>query len=137
MFEFDGPPLRMYNCHCSRCRRAVSAGYQTVVRARLGGFRWLAGPEKITGYRMPGTRFECAFCTACGSRTPWERGEQVCVPAGCLDNDPAKKPSDNIFTVSRAAWTGRATRDLAGSPSMESLVAFAANHIVIHSPSVQ
>ena len=32
---------------------------------------------------------------------------------------------------------GRATRDLAGSPSMESLVAFAANHIVIHSPSVQ
>ena len=24
-FEFDGPPLRMYHCHCSRCRHAVSA----------------------------------------------------------------------------------------------------------------
>ncbi len=33
-FEFDDPPVRMYNCHCSRCRRAVSAAYQTVLRAR-------------------------------------------------------------------------------------------------------
>ena len=105
LFEFDGPPLRMYNCHCTRCRRAGGAAYQTVLRARRSGFRWLAGREKVTRYRMPGRRFECAFCTVCGSRTPWERGEQVCVPAGSLDSDPAKKPSDNIFTASRAAWT--------------------------------
>jgi len=105
VFEFDGPPLRMYNCHCSRCRLAVSAAYQTVLRAHLSGFRWLAGREKVAGYRMPETRFECAFCTVCGSRTPWERGEQVCVPAGCLDSDPGQEPSDNIFTASRAAWT--------------------------------
>ena len=32
-FEFDDPPVRMYNCHCSRCRRAASAAYQTVIRA--------------------------------------------------------------------------------------------------------
>ena len=104
-FEFDGPPIRMYNCHCSRCRRAVSAAYQTVLRARRSGFRWLAGADNITRYRMPGTRFECAFCRTCGSRTPWARQEQVCVPAGCLDNDPGERPSDNVFADSRAAWT--------------------------------
>ncbi len=104
-FEFDGPPIRMYNCHCSRCRRAVSAAYQTVLRARERGFRWLAGASNTTRYRMPGTRFECAFCGTCGSRTPWAREAQVCVPAGCLDNDPGHRPSDNIFADSRAAWT--------------------------------
>ena len=104
-FEFDDPPLRMYHCHCSRCRRAASAAYQTVVRARRSGFRWRAGAGNITRYRLPGTRFECAFCSRCGSRTPWERQSQVCVPAGCLDSDPGARPGDNIFTDSRAAWT--------------------------------
>ena len=105
-FEFDGPPVRMYNCHCSRCRHAVSAAYQTVIRARRSGFRWLSGAERITRYRMPGTQFNCAFCRICGARTPWERDEDhVVVPAGCLDSDPGEKPTDNIFADSRAAWT--------------------------------
>ena len=42
-FEFGGPPLRIYNCHCSRCRRAVSGAYQTLIRANRNGFRWLTG----------------------------------------------------------------------------------------------
>ena len=104
-FEFDDPPVRMYNCHCSRCRRAMSAAYQTVIRARRGGFRWLSGAANVTRYRLPGTRFNCAFCQTCGGRTPWRRdGEQMAVPAGCLDTDPDEKPSDNLFADSRAAW---------------------------------
>ena len=104
-YEFDPPPLRMYNCHCSRCRRAVSAAYQTVLRARRSGFRWLAGVDSIAEYHLPGTRFQCAFCRTCGSRVPWERDDQVCVPAGSLDGDPGERPSDNIHTDSRAAWS--------------------------------
>lgn len=34
----------------------------------------------------PGTR-SSTICRTCGSRTPWERDEQVCVPAGCLDTE--------------------------------------------------
>ena len=104
-FEFDGASLRMYNCHCSRCRHAVSAAYQTVLRVPRSGFRWLAGADNITGYRIPETRFECAFCRTYGARTAWERDEELCVPAGCLDGDPGVRPSDHIFTDSRAAWT--------------------------------
>ena len=103
-YEFDPPPLRMYNCHCSRCRRAVSAAYQTVLRVRRSGFRWLAGADHVAGYRLPGTRFQCAFCRTCGSRIPWARDAQVCVPAGSLDDDPGERPRDNIFTDSRAVW---------------------------------
>ena len=105
-FEYDDPPVRMYNCHCSRCRRAMSAAYQTVIRARRSGFRWLAGADEVVRYQHPGTRFQCAFCRTCGSRTPWSRdGTQMVVPAGCLDSDPRRRPTANIFTDSRAAWT--------------------------------
>ena len=105
-FEFDDPPLRMYNCHCSRCRRAVSAAYQTVIRVRRSGFRWLAGAELTVKYRHPGTMFHCAFCRICGSRVPWAReATQFVVPAGCLDSDPGQGPTDNIFSDSRAPWT--------------------------------
>ena len=104
-FEFDGPPLRMYHCHCSRCRHAVSAAYQTVLRVPSSAFRWLAGADDVTGYGLPGTRFECAFCSTCGARVPWVREEELAVPAGCLDQDPGVRPTDQIFTDSRAAWT--------------------------------
>ena len=104
-YEFDPPPLRMYNCHCSRCRRAVSAAYQTVVRADRSRFRWLAGADNLADYRLAATRFQCAFCRTCGSRMPWARDAQVCVPAGSLDGDPGVRSSDNIYTDSRAAWT--------------------------------
>ena len=104
-FEFDDPPLRMYHCHCSRCRRAAGAAYQTLLRVRRGGFRWLKGADNVTRYRLPGTRFECAFCRTCGGRAPWERDDQACIPAGSLDSDPGVRPTDNIFTESRAAWT--------------------------------
>lgn len=104
-FEIDVPPLRMYNCHCSRCRRAVSAAYQTVLRARRSRFRWLSGADNVADYRLPGTRFQCAFCRTCGSRAPWERDAQVCVPAGSLDGDPGERARGNIFTDSRAVWS--------------------------------
>ena len=71
----------------------------------IAGRCWLAGADHVTGYRVPGTRFECAFCGTCGSRVPWERDEELCVPAGCLDGDPGVRPTDQIFTDSRAAWT--------------------------------
>ncbi|MCY3810692.1 MAG: GFA family protein [Gammaproteobacteria bacterium] len=103
-YEFDPPPLRMYNCHCSRCRRTVSAAYQTVLRVDRSGFRWLAGAGNVADYRLPGTWFQCAFCRTCGSRTPWTRDEQVCVPAGSLDCDPGERPHESIFTDSRAVW---------------------------------
>ena len=105
-FEFDDPPVRMYNCHCSRCQRAVSAAYQTVMRVRKSGFRWLSGAGNVTRYRLPDTQFNCAFCRTCGGRTPWDRDEgHMVVPAGCLDTDPGEKPTDHIFADSRAAWT--------------------------------
>ena len=106
-FEFEGPPVRMLNCHCSRCRRARSAAHTTNVFAPLDKFRFLRGEELVRDYPLPGARyFGVAFCTACGSdvaRRSVERKVAV-IPAGSLDGDPGMRASAHIFVGSKADW---------------------------------
>ncbi|HEX6994678.1 MAG TPA: GFA family protein [Gammaproteobacteria bacterium] len=100
-------PLRMYNCHCSRCRRGRSAAHATNLFVRPEDFRLTRGEELIAEYKVPDAqRFTVAFCTRCGSDVPRyfkERGI-VNVPAGTLDTDPGVRPQANIFVASKAAW---------------------------------
>ncbi|WP_437958928.1 GFA family protein [Sorangium sp. So ce119] len=106
-FEFDGAPLRMMNCHCSRCRRGRSAAHATNVFVALDAFRWVRGDAQVASYKVPEARFfAVAFCTRCGGAAPRlspERGFAV-VPAGTLDTDPGIRPAAHIFTASRASW---------------------------------
>lgn len=106
-YEFSGAPLRMYNCHCSRCRRARSAAHATNLFVPLDGFRYSRGEELVREYRLPeAVRFGVAFCTACGSdvarRSPQING--AVIPAGGLDDEPGMAPQANIFVGSRANW---------------------------------
>jgi hypothetical protein len=106
-YEYSGAPLRMYNCHCSRCRRARSAAHATNWFVPLEGFRYSRGEELVREYRLPeAQRFGVAFCTACGSdvaqRSPQING--AVIQAGGLDDDPGMAPQAHIFTGSRANW---------------------------------
>lgn len=106
-FEIEGVPLRVMNCHCSRCRRARSAAHSTNVFFKADGFRWKRGQEKVADYKLPGARFfATAFCQRCGAELPRvspERGVVV-VPAGSLDSDPDMQPLAHIFVGSKASW---------------------------------
>ena len=58
-------PVRMINCHCSRCRRGRSAAHATNVIAKIDAFRWLRGSDILAEYKVPEARFfAVAFCTA-------------------------------------------------------------------------
>jgi hypothetical protein len=100
-------PLRMYHCHCSRCRRARSAAHTTNMFAKLEDFKFTRGEELVTQYKVPDAlRFGIAFCTRCGGKAPRvsrERGVVV-VPVGALDTDPGMRPQANIFVASKAPW---------------------------------
>lgn len=106
-FEFDGAPMRMLHCHCSRCRRGRSAAHATNLMVALDHFRWIRGDAQIAAYKLPDARFfAVAFCTACGGAAPRlspERGFAV-VPAGALDTDPGMRATAHIFAGSRASW---------------------------------
>jgi hypothetical protein len=106
-YEISGPPVRMMNCHCSRCRLGRSTAHATNAFYPLSEFRWTRGESLVREYRLPGARyFKTGFCSHCGAGVPHisaERGAVV-VPAGSLDTDPGKKPEAHIFTDYKAAW---------------------------------
>jgi hypothetical protein len=100
-------PVRMYHCHCSRCRRARSAAHTTNMFSNIADFAFTRGERLVTEYKVPeALRFGVAFCTRCGgkvARVSRERGTVV-VPVGALDTDPGMRPQANIFVASKAPW---------------------------------
>jgi hypothetical protein len=107
-YEITSAPLRMMNCHCSRCRRGRSAAHAANVFFHTsGGFRFTRGEAQIVEYKVPEAQhFTNAFCGNCGSataRVSRERGFVV-VPAGSLDTDPHIQPLGHIFVGSKANW---------------------------------
>jgi hypothetical protein len=104
-YEVDAP-LRMINCHCSRCRRGRSAAHATNLFANLDAFRWIRGRDVRAEYKPPDAQFfAVAFCTHCGGAAPRisARGMAV-IPAGTLDTDPGIRPQMHIFVGSKAPW---------------------------------
>jgi len=100
-------PLRMYHCHCSRCRRARGAAHTTNMFSSIGDFAFTRGEDLVTEYKVPeALRFGVAFCTSCGGKVPRvarERGTVV-LPVGALDTDPGMRPQAHIFVASKAPW---------------------------------
>lgn len=94
-------------CHCSRCRKFTGSAFAANILVKPEHFRWLEGEEYVARYELPDTRhFATCFCTHCGSSLPWaaQSSGSVCVPAGTLDEDPAIRPVQNIFSASCASW---------------------------------
>ena len=97
----------IYNCHCSRCRKARAAAHASNLFVPLSDFRWLRGEELVVSYKLPeAERFTQAFCRTCGAKVPHvsvQRG-RVAVPAGSLDDDPGAREALHIFVGSKAPW---------------------------------
>jgi hypothetical protein len=106
-YEITGAPLRMFYCHCSRCRRGRSAAHGANVFYKAEGFRWTRGADLVQDYPLPGAQyFGTAFCRRCGSEMPRVSAQTgiASVPAGSLDSDPGITPDGHIFVDSRAPW---------------------------------
>jgi hypothetical protein len=100
-------PLRMYHCHCWRCRRARSAAHTTNLFTTVDHFAFTRGQERVVEYKVPEARFfAVAFCERCGGETPRIARERnlVNVPAGTLDTDPGMQAQAHIYVESKAPW---------------------------------
>ncbi len=94
-------------CHCSRCRKARSAGASAQVFAAVDDFRWTSGESHIRHFDLPeGEVYRTDFCEICGSPTPTihETLGFVLIPAGSLDQDPGVRPQAHIYVGSKAPW---------------------------------
>lgn len=103
-WRIEPPFAGMTHCHCSMCRKAHAAPFATYITVARGRYELLAGADIITYYESSAGLYR-AFCGRCGSVVPsTEDGENVYVPAGCLDDDPGMRPSAHIFVASKAPW---------------------------------
>ncbi len=106
-FLVEGAPVRAYNCHCSRCRKARGGAFATNVFYPIDAVRIVHGDELPASYKVPEARyFTTAFCSRCGSSLPRfsaDRGIAI-VPMGSFDDDPGIRPQRNIFVGSKAPW---------------------------------
>jgi len=106
-YEFSGAPVRMMNCHCSRCRLGRAAAHATNVFCKLDQFRWVRGASLVTEYKVADARFHTvAFCSRCGAKMPRPSPDRgiVVVPAGSLDTDPGLRAQAHIFVADKAPW---------------------------------
>ncbi len=106
-YEITGAPLRMMNCHCSRCRLGRAAAHATNVFYKFEQFRWVRGAPLVTEYKVHDARFHTvAFCSRCGAKVPRPSAERgiVAVPAGSLDTDPGMRAQAHIFVADKAPW---------------------------------
>jgi hypothetical protein len=98
-------PMAMFQCHCSRCRRARGAAHGANIFCNAEDFHWKSGAEFVVDYKLPEAKFYAvAFCRLCGASVPCisaERGIAV-IPASGLDTDPGIAPQAHIFVGSKA-----------------------------------
>ena len=105
-FEILGPPPKLYQCHCSLCRKQGGSASNTATIVSAESLRWLAGKELITSW-VKESGFRSAFCSRCGSPVPNPLREKpyYWVPVGLLDEgEESMEIALHLFVESRAPW---------------------------------
>lgn len=104
-FEIAGPPPKLYQCHCSLCRKQGGSSSNTAAVVDEQRFRWISGRERVSSFAKP-TGFRSDFCSSCGSPVPnpLRDTSYYWVPAGLLDGAEKLEVAVHLYVGSRASW---------------------------------
>lgn len=104
-FEILGRLPKLYQCHCSLCRKQGGSSSNSATIVAAEAFRWLRGTDGI-GSWIKDSGFRSDFCSHCGSPVPNPLGNAryFWVPAGLLDDDSQLEVAVHLHVASRAAW---------------------------------
>ena len=107
-FTADTDIQNCYNCHCSDCRRASGAAYQTLVFIDRSALKISGTPKVFTHAADSGSVMEKHFCPDCGSQMfghNQSRPDRMSIRAGVLDQSESVTPSANLFLASKIGST--------------------------------
>lgn len=125
-FEVDGPFPKLYQCHCSLCRKQGGSVSNTGLIMAADKFRWLEGEAKV-GKWQRSTGFRSWFCQRCGSTVPNPLRDTgyVWVPTGALDGDGPLEVGAQLFLGSKTSWDLPRSDglQLETAPSLKELIA--------------
>lgn len=104
-FEIIGTLPKIYQCHCSLCRKQGGSSSSSAIIVDAENFRWLLGESQISSYRKA-TGFRSDFCSHCGSPVPNPLREvpYYWAPAGLLDRSAGLEIGAHLFVASKASW---------------------------------
>lgn len=104
-FEIDGSDFKLYQCHCSLCRRQGGSSSNTATIVATGKFRWLRGVEHISSW-VKESGFRSDFCSTCGSAVPNPLRDTpyFWVPAGLLEDGENMEIVAHLCVSSKASW---------------------------------
>ena len=107
-YEVQEIPGKVYNCHCSQCRKSHGAAFATQAFAHGETLRFTRGEEHLKEYRQhAGHGGIRAFCSHCGSRLmnyfP-DKQIYLSVALSSVDSGFDGKPVAHAFVGSKASW---------------------------------
>ncbi|MBS0640045.1 MAG: GFA family protein [Proteobacteria bacterium] len=124
-FEVAGELPKLYQCHCSLCRKQSGTTSNCSLLVQCENFRWLDGESNITSY-VKDSGFRSDFCARCGSPVPNPLRDTtyVWVPSGLLDGKVSLEVGAHLCVGSKASWDtniidGTQFEDL---PNLETLI---------------
>ena len=103
--EVLGPYPKLYQCHCSLCRKQGGSTSNTGMIVAAEKLRWLAGEDRISKFALA-TGFRTHFCRTCGCPVPNPLRDTgfVWVPSGLLDDEGQLEIAAQLYLGSRASW---------------------------------
>jgi hypothetical protein len=130
-FEIDGNHYKIYQCHCSLCRKQGGSSSNTATIVPNQRFRWLGGREKISSWTKD-TGFRSDFCQVCGSPVPNPLAKlpYYWVPLGLIEDHVEMDVVAHLCNSSRARWD-------AYDPGNATIYEQLPNHIVDFIESLQ
>lgn len=97
--------LKVYQCHCSLCRKQTGTASSCGTVVHIKNFEWLSGETNISKW-VRDAGFTSHFCSSCGSSVPNQfRGNPYYwIPAGLMDSQDIEVVA-NIFVCDVAQWS--------------------------------
>lgn len=124
-FSVAADDLRLYQCHCSICRKVSGSACGTAFFVRKPSFEWLRGQDGVRVFQRE-SGYSVHFCSTCGSPLPHAfMGEYVWVPAGLLEASAEGSIVMHLHLASKAHWEAVMPADCvqyAGSPALAELL---------------
>ena len=104
-FELSGRIPRLYQCHCSRCRRVSGSAANAAMIVGREQFAWAGGEDLIERYATA-DGWQSHFCRRCGSPLPNPaRGDSAWwVPVGLLEDGADLELGAHLYVGSKASW---------------------------------
>ncbi len=104
-FEIVGESFKLYQCHCSLCRRQGGSLSNAATIGPNEKFRWLAGAEFISSW-MRESGFRSDFCSICGSPVPnpLRNLPYIWVPTGLLEDNGDLQIVAQLCVAYKASW---------------------------------